>query len=206
MNDWWVIGSGPSLTYVDPWFFNGKNVVAVNSAGERLGLYVSRPRRLLTFTHYHEELLYLADKYEGYEFYAPEGDQGFAGQPTEYRDNITYFPHPETTYEFDVEKASVSDGLLVGSTSLHGAMHLACVKGAENLILVGADCGFIDGQSNQIGYQSGNLVTDDACAWMARWNDHLIDVKHWLIAKYGVRVYSLNPFVNFNLEGHTWTR
>jgi hypothetical protein len=30
-------------------------------------------------------------------------------------------------------------------------------------------------------------------------------MKDWLVANYGVTVYSLNPFINLNLEGHTFT-
>jgi len=93
----------------------------------------------------------------------------------------------------------------VGSTGVHGAMHLACMLGASNIILVGVDCGLLDGKTNHGEYVSGNLASGDVLDWLARWDGHLRQVKNVLIDVYGVRIYSLNPFVNLNLEGHEWT-
>jgi hypothetical protein len=78
--------------------------------------------------------------------------------------------------------------------------------GARNVILVGADCGLLDGEANQAGYKSGNLTGDDPLSWLGRWEQHLRAVSDKLRAVYGVRIYSLNPFVNLNLEGHEWTK
>lgn len=207
MKDIWVLGSGPSLTFIDPDFFTGRRVVATNGVGERLGLY-KRDVQVFTHSHYQWEETYpLAEKYPHHLFWVPEGDRGFAGKPGRTDlPNVHHYPHQPTTYDFTVERAWPPDGgLIVGSTSLHGSMHLACLLGARNVILVGADCGMIDGQANQTGYQSGNLVNDDTMMWLGRWEQHLRQVKDALTARYGVRIYSLNPFLNMNMEGHTWT-
>lgn len=202
-SDIYVIGSGPSLNFIDPDFFTGKRVIAVNSAADRLGLYDKAI--VSTHTHYHDEGLMLADKYPSSYVWMPQGDQGFAGEPKALRPNVTYYPHPPTRYDFNVETAVSDGGLIVGSTGVHGAMHLACLFGASNVILVGCDCGRIDGKANIDGYVSGDLATNDSGYWLARWDRHLREVKAWLVDKWGVNVYSLNPFVNFNLEGHTWS-
>jgi hypothetical protein len=207
MSDMYVLGSGPSLTFIDPDFFTGKTVIATNRVGERLGLY-DMHCTVHTHSHYQWHDTYpLAEKYPQHQFWVPEGDQGHPGTPGRTDlPNVTHYPHQPTRYDFTVETAWPPDGgLIVGSTSLHGSMHLACVLGARNVILVGADCGMIDQQANQDGYFSGNLVNDDTMMWLGRWEQHLRAVKHALIEKYGVRIYSLNPFLNFNLEGHTWT-
>ena len=203
--DIYVLGSGPSLTYIDPLFFRNKIVVATNGVADRLKLYDSSAR-VYTHSHYHEELHALADKYPGYYGYyiAPEGDQGHAGEPNPRHPKVIYYPHPATSYDFVVEKAVHPDGLIVGSTSMHGAMHLAAHMGAANIIMVGADCGMIDGESNHEGYISGNLKTYDANFWMARWEQNLLQVKAYLCDRYEVNIYSLNPFLNMNLEGHEW--
>jgi hypothetical protein len=117
---------------------------------------------------------------------------------------VIYYPHPATSYDFVVEKAVHPDGLIVGSTSIHGSMHLAAHMGAANIIMVGADCGMIDGKFNQEGYVSGNLETSDPDFWLARWETHLRQVKAYLCDRYEVNIYSLNPFLNMNLEGHEW--
>ena len=208
-DDIYVLGSGATLTHIDPGFFDNKTVIATNRVAERMGLY-ERGVQVYTHTHYHhEDALPLADKYRGYLFFAPEGDQGFAGQPTTRHEQIIYYPHTPTVYDFNPwRQAPPAGGLLVGSTSLHGSMHLAAHMGAANIILAGADCGLLDGEANQTGYRSGNLYEADEqwrLEWLSRWEQHLRLVKAWLQEQYPVRISSLLPFLNPNLEGHNWT-
>jgi len=202
MSVYYVLGSGPTLDHIDPDFFIGSNVIAVNEAAERLKLY-DRDINLHTFSHYHG-LLNLATQHPNHQFHLPEGDRGFEGKPSLSLSNVTFYPHYPTVFEFDASRRWPEGGILVGSTSAHGAMHLACKLGATSIILVGVDCGLLDGKTNHGEYVSGNLADGDVLAWLARWDQHLRDVKRVLIEEYGVRVYSLNPFVNLNLEGHEW--
>jgi len=201
--DIWVLGSGKSLDFVPEGFFDGRTVVATNSAADRLGIYDRA--EVYTHSHYHSEAYAIVDKHPNAEVWAPEGDWGFAGKPERLHDRIHFYPHPKTRYDFDPSRASVKGGLIVSSTSLHGSMHLACQLGANNIFLVGADCGTLDGEANVQGYVSGDLVRENPGEMLARWNDHLIEVKRWLMERYPVSIMSLNPFVNFNLENHIWS-
>jgi len=202
----YVIGSGKTIDYIDPAFFDGKNVIAVNEAAERLGLYNNRVAKLITFSHYHEETFRLAEKYPRFVFHTPMGDRGFDGEPVVRQRNVVFWSHYPTHFDFDPSKGWPTDGILVGSTSVHGAMHVACRMGAKFIVLCGVDCGFLDGEANQAGYQSGNLASGDVSNWLARWEMHLRLVKQKLEQEYPVRIYSLNPFLNLNLEGHEWTK
>jgi hypothetical protein len=74
-------------------------------------------------------------------------------------------------------------------------MHLAAWLGASSIVLVGADCGVLDGKERIEGYPQGDNP------WSI-YNHHHKLMKDWLADKYGVGVYSLNPFINLNLEGH----
>lgn len=206
--DIYVLGSGATLDYIKPTFFENKHVIATNLVGERLGLYDIGCRRLFTHSHYHEDTFMLAEKYPHHFFWTPLGDQGHSAEPK--RDdlpNVVFYPHEPTKYDFNVDDAwpRHESGLIVGSTSVHGSMHLACKLGASTVILVGVDCGLLDGRANQQGYESGNLVTSDTIGWLARWELHLREVKDRLRAVYQVDFHSLNPFINLNLEGHEWT-
>lgn len=207
MSDWYVIGSGATLDYIKPRFFTGKNVIAVNSVGDRLGLY-EKNIQLLTFSHYHEhDTFVLCERYPEHEFITTLGDQAFNGEPARRPHNVTFMPHAVTKYDFDPFTQDIPEGgILVGSTSLHGAMHLAVLRGATTVLLVGADCGILDGSANHGDYKSGNLVTSDTLMWLGRWEEHLRLVKKWLGHRYDVDVHSINPFLNPNLEGHDWTR
>jgi len=192
----WVLGSGSSLGFVDSSFFFGKTVVSTNYSAHSIGL---RPDYV--FTHYHK----LA-----YEFLE---DSRLLTVVTLQKDTVTHneWPHkevsnlvmapqdsyaaPGSSWDPFTRNPPRADSLAYGSSSLHGAMHLAAHLGAAHIILVGADCGTIDGQHRTEGYPAGHTP------W-ALYNKHHKLMKDWLQVKYGVTVYSLNPFINFNLEGH----
>lgn len=202
----YVLGSGPTLDYVNPRFFEGETVIAVNEVGVRLNLYANKKINLHTFSHYHPETFVLAEDYPKHTFHLPMGDRGFSGEPSERPRNVKFYTHYSTHFDWNPEVKWPDGGIMVGSTSVHGAIHLACKMGAKNIILVGVDCGFLDGKSNHGSYVSGDLRNSDTSNWLARWENHLRQVKKVLSEEYGVTVYSLNPFLNLNLEDHSWTR
>lgn len=208
MSHFYVLGSGPTAGLIHPSFYEGQNVVATNLVGERLGLYERGGcAKLLTHSHYHEDTYLLAGKYPNYMFWTPNGDRGFEGKPGRTDlGNVFHYPHKVTSYDFNVDEAWPDNptGLVVGSTSVHGSIHLACKFGATHIILVGVDCGMLDGQVNQQGYLSGNLDAGDPMPWLARWELHLRQVTNRISQEYDVRIHSLNPFLNLNLEGHQW--
>lgn len=207
--DIYVLGSGASMDFIEPAFYDGKTIVATNLVGHLLGII--QPW-VYTHSHYHVNALEVATAHPESIVVAPSGDRGFSGTPETLLPNVIYYDHVGTGAEFNVENAWHGTGLIVGSTSIHGSMHLAAYMGAANIILVGADCGLIDGRSNHGKYvneygltSSGDLLTSDALTWLGRWDRHLREVKRKIQEVYGCGVYSLNPFVNFNLEGHSFT-
>jgi hypothetical protein len=84
-----------------------------------------------------------------------------------------------------------------GSSSLHGAMHLAAHLGANFIVMVGADCGTLDGEHRVAGYVEGDTPWE-------MYNHHHKLMKDYLEQNYPVKIHSLNPFINLNLEGHTF--
>jgi len=205
--DIYVLGSGSTLSYIKPTFFINKVVVATNSVAERLDLY-RLPVQVYTHTHYHEDALSLGLKYSEHWFFSPQGDRGYAGEPpAESTENIIFYDHKPTDYNFDPDQAWPDNpfSLIVGSTSIHGSMHLAAHMGARTIILVGADCGTLDGETNHAGHQLGDLGSTSTEDWLSRWEIHLRKMKQKLRKEYpGLEIYSLNPFLNLNLEGHRW--
>jgi hypothetical protein len=75
-------------------------------------------------------------------------------------------------------------------------MHFAAYLGAAHIVLVGADCGLLDNSSNFAGYGIGDNPFDV-------WQRTLTGVADQIRAT-GTSVHSLNPFVNFALEGHSF--
>jgi hypothetical protein len=192
----WVLGSGPSLNFITPKFFHDKITVSTNYSARAIG---HEPDYV--FSHYHEDALDLAN------------DSGcVVTLARSFRDNSP-FPEPVDSKIVLIQQNTHTppggswnpltthppreDSLAYGSSSLHGAMHLAAHLGASFIILVGADCGAIDGEDRVAGYVPGDSL------W-GLYNQHHKLMKDYLEQNYNVRVHSLNPFINLNLEGHTF--
>jgi hypothetical protein len=196
----WVIGSGPSLNFIDPGFFDDKTCVTVNFVGKTLGL-----KSFYTYSNYHlqeggKPILgdgLIVAVMLARDTLTQQGWPGVVPDNVALSEAVSYHPPGSSWNPY---RMPPPDGNIVyGSSSIHGATHLAAHLGARNIILVGADCGVIDEVMNVGGYPS----TTEHFSFRL-WNEHTIVLKGWLAEKYGVRVYSLNPFVNLNLEGHTF--
>lgn len=193
----WVLGSGPSLNFISPQFFRDKNVVATNYVGKVFGL-----QNYYTFSHYHHVAEEMSALNRGNKVVVLQNDT--VSQKPWRHQYVNVYTTPAKDYSppgasFSPENNPPHpEGLLYGSSSLHGSMHLACWLGASSIVLVGADCGTIDDKHRLDGYPEGHTP------W-ALYDKHLRLVKDYLVKKYDVKIYSLNPFVNLNLEGHTFS-
>jgi hypothetical protein len=190
----WVTGSGPSLSFIDPQFFANKTTVAVNYSA---GLHGFTPTYL--FSHYHDNIF---KKMEPATIGVTLERDTLTNQPwQDPPDNLVFYPHEASKPAGEgwdpYDRPPLEGSLVYGSSSLHGAMNLAAFVGAKYIVLVGADCGTIDGQHRIEGYPGGGTP------WSI-YESHNRRMKQWLKENYGCDVYSLNPFLNFNLEGHTF--
>ena len=195
----WVIGSGPSLNFIDPEFFDGKLCVVPNFVGRTIGL-----KSYYFFSNYHGDCADIVNDKEviagvvlAHDTMSQKPWDGEIPENLAFTRANSYAPPGSSWNPY---RMPPPEGQIVyGSSGIHGAIHLAVHLGARDVILVGADCGFIDGKSNAEGYP---LPTETFSFRV--WNEHTIVLKQWLAENYGARVYSLNPFVNLNLEGHTF--
>ena len=191
----WVLGSGPSLNHIEPGFFSGKTVISTNFSADSIGVFPD-----YMFSHYHQHAFTLHTK-SGVVVTLRKDTLSQQEWAWDYLENLvmveqdSYAPPGSAWHPFD-RNPPRDDSLAYGSSSLHGAMHLGAHLGADNIILVGADCGTIDD-----AHRVGTYPIDGHKPW-ALYEKHHRLMKSWLVEKYGVNVYSLNPFINFNLEGH----
>lgn len=195
----WVLGSGATLNHLHPAFFAGKLTVSTNLGPVQFGV---RPD--FVFTHYHskaEEALGI-----GCTVVTLAQDtvtqQPWSGVRP---DRLVLVEQPSyvgPSDRFDPNGPHRPQGTLAyGSSSIHGAMHLAAWLGAAHLVMVGADCGTLDGRTTFEGYPAvGDAGDTDRI--LSLYERDIKRMKSYLAAEYGVTVYSLNPFVNLNLEGH----
>jgi hypothetical protein len=192
----WVLGSGPSLNYIDGAFFDDKVTVSTNFSARALGIHPH-----YAFSHYHhnaESLLADSSCVVTIEhdtitqsLWQDEQPHHLVLAPTQYDKPPGSAWNPITSHKPGL------DQIAYGSSSLHGAMHLAAHLGASHIMLVGADCGTIDGEHRVKDYPDGDKL------W-GLYNKHHKLMKDYLQENYAVKIYSLNPFINLNLEGHTF--
>ena len=192
----WVLGSGTTLSFIEPAFFDNKIVVSTNFSAQVAGV-----KAQYVFSHYHADTATLIEpsNYVVTLRRDTNTQNEWAGEIPDnliFCDQDSYTP-PGSTWNPITSHTPREDSLAYGSSSIHGAMHLAAWLGASFIVLVGADCGTLDGGDRIEGYPAGHSP------W-ALYNEHHRMMKTWLIEKYGLGVYSLNPFINFNLEDHTF--
>ena len=188
----YVIGSGNSCTFFDPTFFDGELTVGVNDGWAKW-----LPRVTYMLTKYHAD----AERWVGSELLedviVSRGNTGQFDQVMDERDDLLVFDHaPNRVQEFTA--ADFPDtGLVVSYSTITSAMHFAATLGASAIIMVGADCGWIDDKSN-VGDYPPTFSSDFA--------QHF-DLQNRIVAneirrRYNIPVMTLLPFVTPNMEGH----
>lgn len=200
--DIYVLGSGATLNFIDPKFFNKKIVVCTNDVGE---IYL--PTTQYVVTKYHKDAVRFAEKMPNTKIVVSKGSLG--GQYTAALPalkNLYVFNHKfnkdaatSVTQDWPEEPAS----LYVSWSSITSSMHFAAYLGAKNIILVAHDCGELDGKSWVDGYVYDNWDSkkvEEAKERNKQFEIQSIAVKNKLKQLYGCNIYSLNPFINYNLE------
>jgi hypothetical protein len=194
----WVLGSGPSLNYIDGAFFDDKVTVSTNFSARALGIHPH-----YAFSHYHHDAeSLLADSSCVVTIEKDTVTQSLWQDEQPHQLVLAPTPHdrpPGSAWNPITSHKPAPGQVMYGSSSLHGAMHLAAHLGASYIMLVGADCGQIDGADRVKDYQ----VQGGHTLWTLYDRHHQL-MKQYLEEAYRVKIHSLNPFINLNLEGHTF--
>lgn len=221
--DIYVLASGKSLDHVPKSFFDGKVTVGVNQVYKWLTpTYLVRKE-----TEMLKEALVGTPKTTTH--VVSRGNAGDANTAnadfvatwlksgTVDASNVVVFDHDPNAWMLrkPLTLPDADSKLVVSFSTITTAIHLAAVLGAANIVLVGHDCGTLDGHTNIAGYHT---PTSLALAWGPHPDTAKTSYTNWLgvierdtvrlrgLLKdvYGCNVVSLNPFVNFRLEGHAY--
>lgn len=203
--DAYVIGSGATLDFLDPLFFDGRLTIGCNL----VSTVWSQTR--YTVTKYHEVARTVADAVPWSTVVVSSHLHGNLGERTigEIPDNVVPFDHLHNRgHEFDPVRdwPTDPDQLVVSWSTITSALHFAAYLGVRNIILVGHDCGLLDGRAHVLGYPVPEnrgqwLPEPDEEVWLARIEQDSLGVRGQLIRRYGVRVYSLSPFLSYRRDG-----
>jgi len=203
----WVVGSGPTLDWVDPSLFRGQVVVGVNQALAEVG-----GKATYWVSNHQPVAVGLATDHPDARVIVPSEEP----VPPEHRrpmpldlPNIVPVPVGEQHYSrFDPTLHWPDDGvrLAVGPSSATLGMAWAEWVGAEVIVLVGLDCGSIDGRPHSEAHVPfGDWMRDPEEAARHRpyrvWEAAMLRTVQFLRGR-GVSVHSLNPWATLGLEGH----
>ena len=205
--DIYVLGSGATLNYVDKIFFSNKITICVNEVAE---IYL--PTSQYVVTKYHKDSISLAKKLPDTIVFVSKGDLG-----SQHTGQLPNLPNLKT-FGHNINKDAATsvvtdwpqdeDYIYVSWSSITSAIHIAAYMGAKNIILVGHDCGELGGKNWVDGYVYYNYndkeKVEEAVERNKRFELQTISLKGKLISLYGCNIYSLNPFINYNLEGVTY--
>lgn len=206
--DVWIVSAGPSLNHIDLNFFEGKTVFTICWMFQILKpTYVVTSDEECFNSAVEAGHVVITGKYDGtnecrslnqeakniiiYKNLAWEGSRTGVGSPF---------------YEDNLNNIGREDKIFVGCGTAVSAMHIAAYMGAKNIILCGQDCGWIDDEKYIKGYKLDYGVLDYTRLTniLQRFSNGGKVVKERLKEVYGCNICSLNPFINFKLEGHKY--
>ena len=211
--DIYVLASGKSVDFIDNTFFNNKIVIGVNQVYNKVECkYLLRKEK-----KYIKDII---DKNGKSIHFISCGDCGgpnidnikYIKQISyDKKDNIVLYPHIVNKHSIP-QNLPDNDILVTSYSTITTAIHLAAYMGASNIILIGHDCGSINNECNFEGYDKVGI---DVWVWGSReryvnWLNIIetdtIKLRSLIKNKYDCNIYSLNPFINFGLEGNIYTK
>lgn len=205
--DIYVIGSGPSCNFIDPSFFDNKITVGTNQTYRRYNTtYIVRKE--------HKLLQETLDNYDGTVFVSM-GDCGNLKSTLNTNkytnlERVCMYAHFQNRLSVDLNAFDHLGHLCVSHSTITTSIHLAYHLGAKNILLVGVDHGTLDGKQTFDNYYKNLGETawsnwDQYKNWLKKIDQDTLKVKS-KINNLGVNIYSVNPFINFSLEGHKYER
>ncbi len=207
--DIYVLGAGSSLDYLDKDYFRDKIVVAVNESASTWGITPA----FVVLKEHRESLLMAAADFPDVPLIVSRHSYGDATRGFPPIDQTTMLSLPNL-YVFDHEAnrslealpglPAQADDLVVSASTITSAMHFACYAGAKTVWLVGHDAGQLGDAAYVKGYgkaeaQMGYPVQNTE--WLIALEKQSREVKRQLVERYGVRVWSVSPFISPDLEG-----
>ena len=201
--DIYVLGSGKSLDYINSSFFDGKVTIGIGNLYRlvKCKYYVTKEKESLEQRIAAHTGIQIVSEYRYGNIQTQQLNQVPSKKP------YYYFEHKTNDHSLHLEELD-SDRIIVSWATVNTALHIAYFLGARNIILAGCDCGAIDDNYNAIGYRyAEEPAPPPSDQWYGKWLNRISDdiaVLACALRKRGIGVISLNPFVNFKLEGHTY--
>lgn len=207
--DIYVIGSGPSLDYINSSFFDDKITIGVNQVFKKIQCkYLVRKENSKILESLNTGATVIVSEWDS-------GDiiKGKRKKNTDitYDHTLYFFQHKENNHTNIDFSVLGTDNIIVSYSTITSAIHMAAYMGAKNIIIVAHDCGTLDGKFVFAGYYDSISETpwtnwNEYKNWLKIIENQTIETKNRLTTFYGCNILSLNPFINFNLENHKYIK
>jgi len=209
--DIWALLAGSTMDYINPNFFKNKITLGQNQVYKHFPCsYILMkdcmeeprfPRSIKELNQLNIPIIY-PEYYKGY-----HSNQKNIVE----HDNAYVFSHNPRVTHLEDEIGNLSDDdIIVSKSSVTSLIHVAAYMGAKNIILCGHDCGTLDGNLYYEGYMENDWISSSNWSGITNWMSALEKqsqlVRGYLMEKYNCNIYSLNPFLNLNLEGHKYVK
>lgn len=196
--DIYVIGSGASLDYVEASFFDNKITVGVNNVWKKFPVtYFVKKEDFKREDLSRGNSILIVTNYFGADSRNIKHDQ-FQDEGKLYY----YFEHEEIRHlNIDVSMVG-TDKIVVSFSTITSAIHIAAYLGTANIILCGHDCACLDGEANFKGYHPTGNPNEWYRNWVYQIMPQTIILRKKIREVYGCNIYSLNPFIGLDMEGH----
>lgn len=204
-DDVYIIGSGPSLDHINPNFFDNKITIGVNQVYKKVKCdYIVRKEASHITQSIESGATVICSLWDS-------GDitKGKRKKNTDFHPNLDFyvFEHLENRHKSIDYSILGTDKIIVSYSTITSAIHIAAYMGAKNIILIGHDCGTLNDKHVISGYYDSISETpwknwNEYVKWLSEIEAQTIEVKDRLSKHYGCNILSLNPFINYNLEGN----
>lgn len=204
--DIYIIASGKSIDFIDKSFFDNKILLGVNQSYKYI-----EPKYLIRKEHNFIDLV-LNNTSENVIHFISNGNCGNKTKmiDSKYKKNknIVIFNHENNNHDL-TKLPNDKNSLVVSFSTITSGIHLAAYMGAKNIILIGHDCGSINDECNFKDYHTSKTMHQDNNnqykKWLIKIEQQTINLKNLLKKEYNCNILSINPFINFNLEGNKYS-
>ncbi len=222
--DIWILNAGSSMNFVDNSFFDNKITIGVNQIYRLFRCNYAVMKDLGESDRFDESIVELKDSNTKLLFsryhagnYNPSPGTAMRsdGKNTpEYSDNFYVFDHgnngsykkPDGSLDLDV--IGSEDKIIAIRSTFTSALHLAAYFGAKNIMVCGVDSGKIDGKSYMDNYTQKHWTSGANNPGTEQWLGGIqclnLEIRDRIKDVYNCNIHSLNPFLNFKLDGHRY--
>ena len=209
--DIWIVLAGSSMNYVSDSFFKNKIVLCANQVYKHYSCNYIVMKDCMETPRYTRSVQECKEK--GIPLIFSEyfkGDDSKELNTPDY-ENSYFFKHNSKRTEFDYNLENLKEDEILSSKSTAASIiHIAAYMGAKNIILCGHDCGRLDGDMYYEGYMESDWISSENWPGIDSHTSKIEietqKLRLYLMETYDCNIHSLNPFLNFGLEGHNFVK